>query len=41
VQLSTKDGSGRVSTARLKPGRYRVTVTSFGLRLAAATVRIR
>lgn len=42
TKLSTKDGSGSVSTRRLRPGRYRVTVTAGEMQLGGSfRVRVR
>jgi hypothetical protein len=42
TKLSTEDGSGSVSTRGLRPGRYRVTVTSGEIQLGGAfRVRVR
>ena len=42
TKLSTRDGSGSVSTRGVRPGRYRVTVTAGELRLGGSfRIRIR
>jgi hypothetical protein len=42
TKLSTKDGTGSVSTRGLRPGRYRVTVTAGELRLGGSfRIRVR
>lgn len=42
VRLSAEDGSGKVSTRRLRPGRYRVTVRAGGEPLGRTfTIRVR